>query len=120
VKATLNDDVLAVIAEIVGANGTTDVISNDRVTLVAARWLALSATDATSVHVPAYTIVTFMPVTVHVSVVELVTVTARPEVVVGATANVAVSKARFAGWTNVMVWAIFATVMVTVFDVAAR
>lgn len=52
-KATLNDEVLAVIADIVGANGTTDVISNDRVTLVAARWLALSATDATSVHVPA-------------------------------------------------------------------
>jgi hypothetical protein len=53
VKATLRLDVVAVIVEIVGANGTTLVISNDRVTLVAARWFALSATDATSVHVPA-------------------------------------------------------------------
>jgi len=53
VKAMLRLDVVAVIVEIVGANGTTLVIPNDRVTLVAARWFALSATDATSVHVPA-------------------------------------------------------------------
>jgi len=37
VNATLNVDVLAVIAEIVGANGATAVTTNDRETLVAAR-----------------------------------------------------------------------------------
>ena len=120
VKFTLSVDVPAVIAEMVGASGATAVTSNDLDTLVAARWFALSATEAVSVHVPANSIVTLNPDTVHTSVVELVSVTARPEVVVGATANDAVSNARSAGWAKVIVCAIFATVMVTVFEVAAR
>jgi hypothetical protein len=37
VKATLKLEVVAVIVEIVGANGATLVIWNDRVTFVAAR-----------------------------------------------------------------------------------
>jgi hypothetical protein len=37
VKATLRLDVVAVIVEIVGANGTTLEISNERVTSAAAR-----------------------------------------------------------------------------------
>jgi len=80
----------------------------------------LSATEATKVQVPAYSVVTFRPETVHVSVVVDVTVTVRPDVVVGATANDVVSNARSVGCANVIVWAIFATVMVTVFDVAER
>jgi hypothetical protein len=82
--------------------------------------LALSATDATKVHVPAYTIVTFSPLTVQASVVLLVTVTVRPDVVVGATENWVGSKVRSAGAAKVMVWAIFATVIVMVFEVTSR
>jgi len=59
--------------------------------------LALSATEATKVQVPAYSVVTFTPETVHISVVVDVTVTVRPDVVVGATANDVVSNARSAG-----------------------
>lgn len=120
VNATLRVDVVAVIDEMVGANGTTEVITNDRVTLVAARWFALSAIDATKVHVPAYSIVTVKPLTVHVSVVLLATLTVRPDVVVGATAKVAVSYARSLNDAKVIVWATLATVIVTVFDVASR
>jgi hypothetical protein len=64
--------------------------------------------------------VTLSPLVVHVSVVLLETVTVRPDVVVGATANAGLSNARSASDANVMVWAILATVIVTVFDVAAR
>jgi hypothetical protein len=72
------------------------------------------------VQVPAYTIVTLKPATVHVSVVVLATLTVRPDVVVGATAKVAVSYARSASVAKVIVCAILATVMVTVFEVASR
>jgi hypothetical protein len=64
--------------------------------------------------------VTLSPLVVHVSVVLLETVTVRPDVVVGATANAALSNARSASDANVMVWAILATVIVTVFEVASR
>jgi len=57
----------------------------------------LSATEATKVQVPAYSVVTFRAETVHISVVVDVTVTVRPDVVVGATANDVVSNARSAG-----------------------
>ena len=64
--------------------------------------------------------VTLRPSTVHTSVVDDVSVTVWPEVVVGVNASGAVSKARSAGCANVMVWAILATVMVIVFDDASR
>lgn len=56
----------------------------------------------------------------HVSVVRLTTLTVRPDVEVGATANSVLSNARSVIDAKVMVWAILATVIVTVFDVASR
>ena len=82
--------------------------------------MALSSIDATRVQVPAYTVVTLRPSTVHTSVVDDESVTVWPEVAVGVNPSGAVSNARSDGCANVMVWAILATVMVMVFDVASR
>lgn len=64
--------------------------------------------------------VTEFPETVQTLGVELDTVTARPEVDVGATANGVVEKFRSAGSPKVIVWSAFVTVIVIVLDVASR
>lgn len=83
-------------------------------------WFALEPRDAVSVQVPENTIVTELSETVQTLGVELDTVTARPEVEVGATANGVVEKFRSAGSAKVIVWSAFVTVIVIVFEVASR
>ena len=111
---------LAVSWVIVGANGATAVMSNDWVTSVAALWFALEPREAVRVQVPENTIVTELSATVQTAGVELATVTARPDVDVGATENGVVEKLRSAGSAKVIVWSAFVTVIVIVFEVASR
>ena len=96
------------------------MIVKDCVTSTAALWLALEPRVAVKVQVPEKTIVTEPPETVQTLGVELATVTASPEVDVGATENGVVEKFRSAGSANVIVWSAFVTVIVIVFEVASR
>ena len=112
--------VVTVMPVMVGADGTIGLMTKLCETFVATRWFVPSAADAVSVQVPAKTIVTFIPLTVQMLVVALVRTTDASDVVVGLTLNGATEKLRSASEPNVMVWATFATVIVTIFEVASR
>ena len=112
--------VVTAIDVIVGADGTIALTTKLLETLVATRWLVASGAEAVSVHVPANTMVTLKPLTVQTLVVALVSSTLASESVVGLTLNGATEKSRSTIEPNVIVWAIFATVIVTTLETASR
>ena len=79
-------------------------IVNDRATSGAAAYWVSPAWLATRVQVPLRTIVTFMPDTVHTSVVDDATVASSPESVDALTLNGVADHARAPGLTKVIVW----------------
>ena len=72
------------------------------------------------VHVPANTMVTCIPLVVHVLVVSLAIVTVASEFVVGATLNGVVEKSLLVIEAKVIVWFTRDTVIETTFDSAAK